>query len=226
MANKHPETKQEWHGRVVSDFSIEREIRKDLNIFQRINEIKRLVKSVVKDVNNPDWTGVTHDKVTETVRESLIKFGIHIVTDVSESKVSETGINRFYHGNYLVTFINIDTPSETFSVRVEGMSSGETHTLSSIAMSQALKIALLKTFNLLTNENDENLEPFPPPGDNPFDIELITKDEALIMRECLRRRDTSEEHFLKTFEVDALEVMTKAQYQRALNIIKKMAIVD
>ncbi|MCP4103652.1 MAG: hypothetical protein GY750_19865, partial [Lentisphaerae bacterium] len=58
-----------------------------MNIFQRINAVRKEVEYVRKDANVQGYKAVTHDMVTAVLRDSLINHGIIIAPNLIAAEV-------------------------------------------------------------------------------------------------------------------------------------------
>lgn len=123
------------------------------NIFQRINEVMKEVEAVQKEskkVNNM-YTFVSHDAVTKALHMPMVRAGIVMVTDVAE--LTRDG-NKTTAKMYL-TFVNIDEPSDRFTVTSYGDGIDPQDKGIGKAVSYAVKYGLLKTFCLETGDDVE-----------------------------------------------------------------------
>lgn len=144
-----------------------------MNLHQRINEVKKEVGHVVKDVTvgagRSSYKAVSHDAVLNAVNDLMIKHGV--VTLVSEV---ETGLTREpyqaldYKTNAMVTkyrsittakvrikLVNIDDPTDFDYTEGIGQGDDPSDKGAGKAYSYAVKYAYLKLFGLATGENDE-----------------------------------------------------------------------
>lgn len=135
-----------------------------MNIYQRINEVRKLVSYVQKSANvNNRYKGVTHDGVTASARDAMVEQGIIIVPSLKASEVKDTGtatksgvpIIR-YEATYDVSFINAEKPDEFISMFTEAHANDEGDKAPGKALSYAVKAALLKVLMLETGEDDES----------------------------------------------------------------------
>ena len=198
---------------------------KKLNIYQRINEIKKQCEYVQKDVERRDkkWSGVSHDAVSQLVRSEMIaqgvitKISLHSSTlEAFEEKTIDGLTCWLYRGDYYVDFINIDEPRDYIQLRIEGLARGETDKLSSMAMSQALKMAMLKTFNLITEENDES-EVYLVASDDYIDVE-----QRLTIENAAVDRGLSLDQLEEVFVVDDLRELKAVDFDKILRVIAKI----
>lgn len=136
-----------------------------LNIYQRINRVRETASYLKKEktVDNK-YNVVTHDQVTSEVREDLIKFGIVIEPYMVEGKtVQDTlmftkmkqPIIRF-ESVWDVHFINVDNPTERATIRVPAHALDTGDKAPGKSCSYAVKMAILKMFNVVTGEDDED----------------------------------------------------------------------
>lgn len=133
-----------------------------MNIYQKINEVRKKVAYVQKDAKVQGYRAVTHDMVTSMVREHLVEQGILIVPSQLEGKMHVAG--RTGNGNaiyryealYSISFVNSDDPTEVFSINLEAHANDTSDKAPGKACSYAVKYAMLKVFSLETGENEES----------------------------------------------------------------------
>lgn len=145
---------------------------KPMNIFQRMNAVMADVTGVDKEKynkpNNYKYQG--HDAITAALRGAYVKHGIVRTATVATYE-------RMQGGHLClgvdVSWINIDDPSDRFTVRSYGESPRQTQNgdptgvQTGIALSYAVKIAELKAFSLKGDstpdaedgDGDRNAEP-------------------------------------------------------------------
>ena len=125
-----------------------------MNIYQRLNEVRKAVKYVQKDTQVANqYRAVTHDQVTSVTREHFVKHGIMVVPTLKSSHMD----GGLYAGAFEVRFVNIDDPfADVLPVVVEahGMDKGDK--APGKALSMATKYAILKVLSLETGENEES----------------------------------------------------------------------
>ncbi len=135
-----------------------------MNIYQRINEVRKAVAYVQKSANvNNRYKGVTHDAVTVSARESMVEQGVIIVPSLQASAVQQTGTSTKngvpiirYEATYNVQFVNSEAPDEVISMLTEAHANDEGDKAPGKALSYAVKAALLKVLMLETGEDDES----------------------------------------------------------------------
>jgi len=140
-----------------------------LNIYQRINEVRKKVNYAKKDkaVDGQNYKAVTHDAITALVRNHLIEHGVLIVPRLISSTVQDVGKTKGgttiirYAGRYEVDFINIDSPEDRITVPGEAHANDSGDKAPGKATSYATKYAMLKLFSIETGEGDEGrVEPY------------------------------------------------------------------
>lgn len=134
------------------------------SLFQRINEVRKLVKYIQKDSQisagaGGNYKAVTHDMVTAKLREALIANGILVVPDLVISHVNpppEGGKMIRFEAVFDISFINVDDSEDRLKIRVPAHANDNGDKAPGKAMSYAMKYALLKVFTLETGESDES----------------------------------------------------------------------
>jgi hypothetical protein len=156
-------------------------IKAPLNIFQRINEVRKKVNYVQKDktVSGQNYKAVTHDAVTALVRNHLIDQGVLIIPRLKSSSMTEVGktsggsVIYRYAGLYDIDFVNVDNPDDHIIVPGEAHANDSGDKAPGKATSYATKYAMLKLFSIETGEGDEGrVEPYEAK------VERITESQA------------------------------------------------
>lgn len=136
-----------------------------LNVFQRINEVRKQCPFIKKDKKvdgGGGYMAVTHDHVTSELREHLITQGIVIVPRLINSMIVDTGTmtkNQIpiirYEAKYEIDFVNMDEPADRVTVPLEAHANDYSDKAPGKATSYATKYAMLKLFSIETGENEE-----------------------------------------------------------------------
>ena len=135
-----------------------------MNIYQRINAVRRAVGYVQKDkkVEGAGYMAVTHDAVTALIRAAAIEHGIVIYPSLVSSAVKDTGATTGkgvpyirYEGTYDVSFVNEEDPTDRVVSRIESHAIDQGDKAPGKAISYAVKYAELKMFLLETGEDEE-----------------------------------------------------------------------
>jgi hypothetical protein len=134
-----------------------------LNIYQRLNEIRKEVAYLRKEKEVTGYKVITHDQVTGEIRESLIKHGVMIVPRLVSSKTVDTGTTTSkgipiirYEPWFELDFVNIDEPSEKVIVPIEAHALDQGDKAPGKAISYATKYAMLKLFSIESGEDEED----------------------------------------------------------------------
>lgn len=135
-----------------------------MNIYQRINEVRKAINYIQKDKSvsaGPagSYRAVTHDAVTGMIRQHLVEHGVIIAPTLIDSvfHAKEEGAKqRLYSASYDVRFINMDAPDECVTIRIEAHALDNGDKAPGKAISYATKYAILKLFNIETGEDEES----------------------------------------------------------------------
>lgn len=133
------------------------------NIYQRINEVRKMIGYVQKDkavsTGGGSYKAVTHDAVTGMIRDALIKHGVVIVPSVTSCvfhpKEPEAK-QRLYEAMYDIEFVNIDDPTDRIISKQSAHALDNGDKAPGKAQSYATKYAILKLFNIETGEDEES----------------------------------------------------------------------
>ena len=168
-----------------------------LNIYQRINEVRKKVDYIRKDKKVEGYQAVTHDAVTSELRGELIKQGIVVVPRLISSTFKPSGTTTakgiawmIYEGWYEIDFVNMDNPTEKVTVPLEAHALDYGDKAPGKATSYATKYAMLKLFSIETGESDESRQDQKPDRFRKGEKEEIYAQ----VRECL---DNGDEHGLQ-----------------------------
>lgn len=134
-----------------------------MNIYQRVNEVRKQVAYIKKDAKVLNYKAVTHDAVIATIRPSLIENGIITVPTLVDESMAPTGTKTKsgtpimrYEAKFCISFVNMDEPQDRIEMSVPAHANDEGDKAPGKALSYAVKMAELKLFNIETGESDES----------------------------------------------------------------------
>lgn len=134
-----------------------------MNIYQRINEVRKAIGYIQKDkavsTGGGSYKAATHDAVTGMVRAALIEHGVVIVPSVLSAVFNAKepdAKQRLYEATYQIEFVNIDEPSDRIVTQQNAHALDNGDKAPGKAMSYATKYAILKLFNIETGEDEES----------------------------------------------------------------------
>lgn len=136
----------------------------ELNLYQRINEIRKKVDYIQKDKKvstgtSGSYQAVTHDAVTGILRQHLNDYGIVCVPMLVASKANDRvgDSKQFrYDATYSFDFVNCDKPEEKLTIVIEAHAMDNADKAPGKALSYAKKYAVLKLFEIETGEDEES----------------------------------------------------------------------
>lgn len=141
----------------------------ELNLFQRINEVRKKIDYIQKDKSvstgaSGSYKAVTHDQVTAMVRDHMVAFGIVCFPVLVESMMAEIEIDkegkpkaqRRYEATYDFHFVNADKPDDRLTIRIQAHAMDNADKAPGKALSYAKKYAVLKLFEIETGEDEES----------------------------------------------------------------------
>lgn len=197
-------------------------IRQSLNIYQRINEVRKKAVYAKKDkeVAGQGYKAVTHDAVTALLRNHLIDQGIVIVPRLMSSSITVIGktakgaeIIR-YAGNYEIDFINCDDPTDRVTVPGEAHANDSGDKAPGKATSYATKYAMLKLFSIETGEDDEGrVEPYES-------LEKINEQQVADMDALIDEVKADKVKFLKWIKAGSLEEIPARAYETCIRMLE------
>jgi hypothetical protein len=193
-----------------------------LNIYQRINEVRKKATYVQKDktVSGQNYKAVTHDAVTALLRNHLIDQGIVIVPRLLTSSVEKIGETQGgspiirYSARYDVDFVNCDDPEDKVTVPGEAHANDHGDKAPGKATSYATKYAMLKLFSIETGEDDEaRVEPYES-------IVKITESEAADLNALIEEVKADKAKFLEYMHLEKVEDMPAKAYKIAVKALE------
>lgn len=137
-----------------------------MNLFQRINEVRKAIAYVKKDkavsTGKGSYMAVTHDMVTAIVREHMVTHGIVSFPSLVESATvtlpataEGPAKQHRYEATYDFTFANAEEPADRLVIRIQAHAMDNADKAPGKALSYAKKYAVLKLFELETGEDEE-----------------------------------------------------------------------
>lgn len=185
-----------------------------MNLYEKINEIRKAVEYIQKDKTVSTGTGggykaVTHDAVTGILRKHLIEQGIICIPNLvkSESHPKDEGAKQFrYDATYSFDFVNAEAPTEKLTIIIEAHAMDNADKAPGKAISYAKKYAVLKLFEIETGEDEESRY-----QQADFNVEMYL--------DMIRGAENVEE--LRTVFADALGSANDAKDKEAAKIIIK-----
>lgn len=139
-----------------------------MNLFQRINAVRKAVGYIQKDksvsTGGGSYKAVTHDQVTAQLRGAMIEHGVVCFPNLVSSVMNPPMVNvdgtqakqSRYDATYDFVFVNAEQPEDRITIRIEAHSMDNADKAPGKALSYGMKYALLKLFMLETGEDEES----------------------------------------------------------------------
>lgn len=132
-----------------------------MNIYQKLNAIRKEVQYIKKDAHVQGYKGITHDMVTAVLRDHFINHGVMVIPTQTSGTAFETqtanGKPKIrFEAVYTISFVNVEKPDDQLSVSIHSHADDQGDKAPGKAISYAVKTALLKVLMLETGENDES----------------------------------------------------------------------
>ena len=195
-----------------------------LNIYQRINEVRKKVPYIKKDANvtgGQNYKAVTHDNVTSIVRPFFIEFGVVIVPRQARGELKETGKSTksgtpwtVYDALYEIDFVNMDEPSDKITIPVGSLAEDTSDKGPGKAISYATKYAVLKLLMIETGENDESRNP-------DQNIAYVDGEDLVSMKAIIDEVVDDLPAFLRVAEAQSMEAIPKKNYKKLMGLLNR-----
>ena len=134
-----------------------------LNIYQRVNEVRKAVDKIVKDKKVESYMAVTHDNVTSLTREHFVEQGIVIVPRLLAERTVNTGTFTSretpfirYEATYAFDVVNADDPKDLFTAVIGAHAIDHGDKAPGKVLSYAKKSLVMKLLELESISEEEN----------------------------------------------------------------------
>lgn len=136
-----------------------------MNIYQRINEVRKVVDYARKEktVGEGGYKAVTHDQITALTREHFVAQGIVIIPMLTSHKTELTGTQTSrgtpfirFEASYRFDVVNADDPLDRFAVEIAAHAIDQGDKAPGKALSYAKKYCVLKLLEIESGEDDED----------------------------------------------------------------------
>lgn len=193
-----------------------------LNLYQRINEIRKKVDYIQKDksvsTGGGSYKAVTHDQVTAILREHMIAQGVicipSLVASTANDRVGDAKQFR-YDATYSFEFVNADKPDERLAIVIEAHAMDNADKAPGKAISYAKKYAVLKLFEIETGEDEESR----------YQPEETISDEQ--MQQIVSYAQSIKSNmidFRKKLHIDRLESLPAGRFGDAMAILNSQKV--
>lgn len=136
-----------------------------VNIYQRINEVRKKVDYAKKDKAVEGYKAVTHDQITALTREHLVEHGIVIVPILASQSTELTGTQTKggtpfvrWQGSYRFDVVNAEDPADHFIAEIGAHAIDHGDKAPGKALSYAKKALILKLMEIESGDDDEGRE--------------------------------------------------------------------
>jgi hypothetical protein len=167
MRRVHPDQQKEEGGYILNApdpvTAVEQEAPDltGMNVYQRLNAIKKEVTYIQKDKKVESYYAVTHDAVTRLTHPHFVRWGVLVEPHELSSVTVLSGMTTAkgipyvrFEGRYRVDFVNVDIPSERASIDVTAHALDHGDKAPGKGLSYATKAAVLKMLQLESGETE------------------------------------------------------------------------
>lgn len=145
-----------------------------MNIYQRINEVRKAVVYAKKEKAVEGYKAVTHDQITALTREHLVAQGVVIIPILASQKTEATGTQTArgtpfirWEGSYRFDVVNADDPADRFTAEIAAHALDHGDKAPGKALSYAKKALILKLLEIESGDDDEGREEQHKPKNTP-----------------------------------------------------------
>ena len=192
-----------------------------MNIYQRVNEVRKAVKYLQKDATVQGYKAVTHDLVTARLHDSIVEHGIVIEPTLHESEsidgtTAKGGRMVVYRAKFYVSLVNIEDPKDRITVLAEAHADDYSDKAAGKALSYAVKFVLLKIFSLETGDSDESRV-----ADERDEIERLSEAQQKVVSDLITETKASQAQFLSWIGAKSIDRIRVDQYERCVTALEK-----
>lgn len=134
-----------------------------MNIYQKLNNVRKAVPYIKKDKKIHGYQAVTHDQVTAHIHDACVENGVFIIPTQINGSLSSSGMQTskgititLYQAEYIVAFVNMDDPNDKVEISVHAHANDTGDKAPGKALSYAVKYAALKVLMLETGDDEES----------------------------------------------------------------------
>ena len=145
-----------------------------MNVYQRINEVRKAVDYAKKEKAVEGYKAVTHDQITALTREHLVAQGVVIIPILAAQKTEATGTQTSrgtpfirWEGSYRFDVVNADDPADRFTAEIAAHALDHGDKAPGKALSYAKKALILKLLEIESGDDDEGREEQHKPRNTP-----------------------------------------------------------
>jgi len=198
----------------------------NLNLYQKISKVMQDIEYLAKDDNvgtgRGTYKAISEEKVTSSVRSSLIKNGLVILpieqnTEEVFTEYEKEAYGKIEYKQRLLTrvdvkykIVNIDNPTE-FEILASSGSGVDTQDKGvGKAMTYAYKYMLLRTFAIPTGEDPDKISN--QKLEEQSTVTAVTASQLIVMA---KKKGVSEETLKKKYSVSEIKFIKKVDKRKA-----------
>ena len=195
---------------------------KALNLYQKINEVRKRVAYVQKDTKVAgQYKAVSHDLVVSVIREHLVEKGILVWLSQRRGGLLPREVKKigdkeeptgqfFYEGEYDIVFRDVDS-DDNLTVSMQSLGADTSDKGPGKAASYAFKYALLKMFFLETGEDEES---------RAEQRAIISEEQLVQLNDYLENNLDQQARFLRTYGIAEVSELPARKFNEAITILK------
>lgn len=217
------------------------EEKKELNLFQKIADVKANIDGFTKDAKSYNYSYVSGSQVLHRIRNKMIKNNLLLVPKTSEENYKQIDVTRFNKkaGREITTsefivemkltyvWINADKPEEQFEVTFYAV--GQQDDVSKAhgtALTYAERYFLMKFFNIPTDEDDADAKQKQEKYNKVSSKTVgVLKQEVFDFVDLMKSlgKDVTQQQAESTFGIQDYTSMSEQQAVTTINNIQAMA---
>jgi hypothetical protein len=190
-----------------------------VNIYQRINEVRKAISKVAKDKKVEGYMAVTHDQVTALTRDHFVDQGVIIIPRITSERTVPTGTFTSrdtpfvrYEATYDFDVVNADDPADKFTAAIGAHAIDHGDKAPGKALSYAKKALVLKLLELESVTDEEGRQEQHKGKEQKY--QSVAKDTWDEMTREQKKK-------LTDMSVDVIDHLKEGQDQRAFELYEE-----
>ncbi len=187
-----------------------------MNIYQRINEVRKAVESVRKEKKVEGYLAVTHDQITALTREHLVAHGIVIVPSaIIRSSTKDTGTFTSrgtpfvrFEAVYRFEIVNAEDAQDKFQAEIEAHALDHGDKAPGKALSYAKKALMLKLLEIESYEGEEE-------RDEQFKPKVKTESGKSVAKDAFDHLDKDQKKQVTDHSTVLIDFFNEGEDQKA-----------
>lgn len=195
-----------------------------MSVYKKIQAVMKEVSYLQKDTKSQGYTAITHNKVTDAVRDHCAKHGLLMLPYLKSEEVVDIerqGKSPGVRYRCVYDFMIVDAESDTkITISVSAHADDFGDKAPGKALSYAMKSAMLKVFMIPSGDDDEERVQFDKEQKSLLS-QLVSNDQVQSLRALMDQAGVSEQQFAQVMQCPDVVRLPAARYEGAVKRLQK-----